>query len=128
VACTKDTCTDGVCSHAADQTSCAAASPICDPKLGCIACASNADCDDGNPCTTEVCTEHKCVSSKVCNAKCCCTDSDCQGGVTTQALPGIGLTICPYQVCSTGTCVTKKQTCALLSSCCPYGCCGITTQ
>ncbi len=55
VACTKDTCNGGVCSNVADSSSCAAATPICDPKLGCLTCNSNADCDDKNDCTTDVC-------------------------------------------------------------------------
>lgn len=123
--CTKDTCNGGVCSNQPDSGVCPALSPICDPKLGCIGCNTAADCDDGVACTADTCEAHKCVNSKLCNEKCCCTDTDCQGGITTLALP-IG-TKCSYSVCGpAGMCTTKTTTCTL-GGCCKYGCCGITT-
>jgi hypothetical protein len=95
--------------------------------LGCIGCNTAADCDDKIDCTTDVCEKHKCVNTKLCNEKCCCTDADCQGGITTLALP-IG-TKCTYSVCEAGgTCTSKTTTCSLGGGCCKYGCCGIQTQ
>jgi len=121
--CTKDSCNGGVCSNQPDNGACPVTSPTCDPKLGCIACKTAADCDDGNDCTTDVCKDNKCLRTKQCNANCCCTDADCQGGITTLALP-IG-TKCTYSVCGAGgKCSSKVTTCSV-GGCCKYGCCGI---
>jgi len=54
------------------------------------ACSVNADCDDSNECTTEVCTALECVYSNVANDTACtddalyCTGTEtCQSGVCT---------------------------------------------
>jgi len=65
-------------------------------------CTTDADCDDGDPCTAEACTEVGCVSANICvqppddntttdvetnpcavpgaPADCCTSDADCQDG------------------------------------------------
>jgi hypothetical protein len=123
IGCTKDSCNSGLCSHQADDAVCLSAAPICDPKLGCIACNSAADCNDDIACTLDSCVNNKCVNAKQCNANCCCTDADCQGGITTLALP-IGQK-CTYNVCGAGGVCAPKTTVCSVGGCCKYGCCGI---
>ncbi|HNO77545.1 MAG TPA: M12 family metallo-peptidase [Phycisphaerae bacterium] len=56
---------------------------ICDPELGCINPNNSAACDDGNACTTsDVCNAGSCVGSSplVCDDSNACTDDTCDPG------------------------------------------------
>ncbi|MBI3834345.1 MAG: hypothetical protein HY287_08460 [Planctomycetes bacterium] len=65
-----DTCSGGVC--------------VGTPIPGCTECTGDADCSDGNPCTTDTCPAGVCVytnNSNPCDDGNACTTSDtCSGG------------------------------------------------
>ncbi len=114
--CTMDICTDCVCEHRPDDTLCVAGS-TCDPTTGCPlrSCTVDADCDDHRPCNgTETCnatamtclpgTPIDCDDADPCTTD-ICDDSVRMGacGHTTRDLdgdmhadlacaPGVGLT------------------------------------
>jgi len=142
--CTKDACGANGCSHTPDNSQCAQGQ-ICDLRYGCVACQKDAQCDDGLACTTDTCIVQTdlhpascsnvstCGKLQYCTSNGCSTcvsDSDCQGGVTTQnvILP-VG---CSTSTCVKGQCQTTVQDCGDFQTCCPpYGCqlkCGIQTQ
>jgi hypothetical protein len=134
IACTKDTCGSNGCSSIPDDTLCMG--QLCDPQLGgCIECHSAADCNDNSACTTDSCNPdtHKCLhvsacgKYQVCNAGTCAecaTDSDCQGGVITQAAePYAAAAGCAVSRCVKGACQATTEVCTGLESCCPpIGC------
>lgn len=64
-------------------------------------CLSNADCNDGNPCTDDLCTGGGCVHDSV--QGCCLTNADCEDG----------------NVCTTNTCNTGNNTCAFANNTLP---------
>jgi len=80
----------------------------------CVACLSAADCDDVNPCTTDVCDAGgACVhinNSDACNDGNACTQTDtCQSGVCTGSNP----VVCPADQChNPGTCDTSTGVCS----------------
>ncbi|HXK16377.1 MAG TPA: hypothetical protein VNG33_01135, partial [Polyangiaceae bacterium] len=140
VACTKDTCGANGCLHTPDDSACAQGQR-CDAQQGCIQCRQASDCDDKINCTTDTCNAGKCYNASNCAAgycdptlnACvtCTTDGECQGGVTTAALP-IGGGPCTKRGCVKGTCTDVAVTCSGEQVCCPpFGCaitCGIQTQ
>ncbi|MEK6675879.1 MAG: hypothetical protein AABZ47_09530, partial [Planctomycetota bacterium] len=127
--CTDDICTLGVCSNPNNMLPCSdglfctltddCSGGVCvgsgDPCPGqlcneitnaCVDCLTNADCNDGNPCTDDICLVGACTTvnnSVSCNDGMFCTLLDtCSDGVCV----GAG-TPCPGQLCneSTDTCV-----------------------
>lgn len=108
-ACTQDLCTAGACTHSflAEGTACpdgrfctgpdVCLAGLCRHSLPCtnlahcdeatdrcLACLNNAECEDGNPCTTDACTPNGCShisNTAVCNDGNACTTNDhCLGG------------------------------------------------
>ncbi len=82
-ACTQgDGCVGGVC-VSGDALECDDGDPctdeVCDPVEGCIYAVNAAPCDDGDPCTTgDVCTEGLCAGEAVdCDDGDPCTDDVC---------------------------------------------------
>lgn len=102
VDCTEDTCVfGGVCEHAAVQSRCPMGER-CFPTQGCATmatrrCATDAECDDGVPCTRDVCVaggmcgnlrdDARCAAGQVCGAAGCVAmgrcagDGECDNGV-----------------------------------------------
>jgi hypothetical protein len=127
--CTEDTCVvGGVCEHAAIQTRCPSGQR-CFPTEGCATmatrrCAMDAQCDDGVPCTRDVCVaggmcssirdDARCSAGQVCGAMGCiatgrCTgDGECSNGVYCD-----GDERCVSGVCQPGT----RRTCADNDAC-----------
>jgi hypothetical protein len=144
IPCTKDVCTANGCTHTPDNTACQPGQK-CDAQRGCVGCLKDTDCDDGLPCTTDVCNNQAggtftCLHSSTCQLDQYCTangcsqcvsDSDCQGGVITAAVP-IPPNGCSVSSCVKGQCQTVVQDCGDFQFCCPpYGCqlnCNIQTQ
>jgi hypothetical protein len=64
-ACTTETCspTSHVCSH--------------EPVADCLACTAAADCNDGDPCTTETCNAGVCGTQAVASCSRCTSAADC---------------------------------------------------
>ncbi len=132
--CTVDACTANGCTHTPDKTKCAMGQ-LCDAQAGCVGCQKATDCDDGLACTTDSCTQGTCGHVSTCGkvtfctvdgCSACLSDSDCQGGVTTNIIQPVG---CSVSTCVKGQCQTTIQDCGDLQTCCPpYGCqlrCGI---
>ena len=79
---------DGVCVRCLDtasgtgrDTGCPASAPVCvgtGADAVCGGCTIDDDCDDGNECTTEVCSKTKCVITAV-TAGAACADGICNG-------------------------------------------------
>lgn len=94
VDCTEDTCVfGGVCEHAAVQSRCPSGQR-CFPMEGCATmatrrCAMDAQCDDGVPCTRDVCVaggmcsslrdDSRCAAGQVCGATGCVAMGRCAG-------------------------------------------------
>ncbi len=113
--CTADACDPATgCTHTSvpDDTTCTFAgglSGIC-LQGACVGCADDADCDDGNACTTATCVNQTCTyanNTNTCNDGNACTYSDhCAGGVCA----GTAIT-CSSNACVTRTC-NGTATCA----------------
>lgn len=78
---------------------------------GGTACSSDADCDDGNDCTVDLCTEGACTSEAECE-----TDADCDDE-----------NVCTIDECIGGCCEVRPQ-CFGDDDCgdgfrCEYNCC-----
>ncbi len=121
--CTEDTCVvGGLCEHLAVNSRCPAGQ-TCFPSQGCATmatrrCAMDAECDDGVPCTRDVCVagnmcssirdDARCGAGQVCGAMGCiamgrCTgDGECSNGVWCD-----GDERCVSGVCQPGT----RRTC-----------------
>jgi hypothetical protein len=96
----------------------------CDPKLGCVECLSDAQCDDGNSCTSDSCDLALHVCTHVSNCE-CKVNSDCQPLITIKvSRPIPPTTLCP--TCVDGKCLSTK----CYGTCCPEGCSldGLCTQ
>jgi len=129
--CTADTCneTSNVCDHVNTPHPGAEGPPgsatcsdgidnDCDGTLdgadaNCVGCVVPADCNDNNPCTTDVCTTGTChnnpATGPVCNDGAFCTVNDtCQAGVctgTTRNCSAAG------DQCNDGTCNESTDAC-----------------
>ena len=86
------TCDDGnVCT---ENDACAKGVCVGTPVPGCAPCVVDADCNDGNPCTTDTCAANVCQYSDNDGAMCdddnICTDNDtCFGGLCAGSpIPG----------------------------------------
>ena len=119
IACTDDTCVvGGVCEHLAVNSRCPSGQ-TCFPAQGCATmatrrCAMDAECDDGVPCTRDVCLagnmcssirdDARCGAGQVCGAMGCiamgrCTgDGECSNGTWCD-----GDERCVSGVCQPGT-------------------------
>ncbi len=91
-----DTCSGSVCVGATDP--CVAPALCSEATNSCVQCLVAADCDDGNPCTTNGCLAGTCTTmnnSNSCNDGLFCLSGDsCIGGVC------VGITdSCPGQLC-----------------------------
>jgi len=65
-------CGDGICEGTEDGANCA---------VDCAACITNADCDDGDSCTTDVCSSGSCSNTPInCDDGDACTTDSCSGG------------------------------------------------
>lgn len=130
-ACTKDdTCADGVCSgqlNCDDKNPCT--SDACGLSGGCTQTALNGNsCEDGNPCTAkELCIKGACVpGAATCDDGDICTSDVCSsatgacshGAATDGANCDDGLACTTTSSCKTGKCVgiaqcDDKQTCTV---------------
>jgi hypothetical protein len=79
-----DTCTGGLCKAGETVLPCNDGNPcsndVCDPSLGCVYSANSAGCEDGNACTTsDTCSEGLCEpgSATDCTDGNACTDDGC---------------------------------------------------
>ncbi len=86
--------------------------------LGACACQASADCDDGDPCTTDSCQQKG--AQKLCMnlpfAGCCTSDAACAGGDG----------VCAFAKCIDGTCSIQPKPCddgvdCTIDSCDPKG-------
>ncbi|WP_197041593.1 thrombospondin type 3 repeat-containing protein, partial [Chondromyces apiculatus] len=77
-------------------------------------CQSNAECDDGNPCTTDTCVAMLCQrapNDNACNDGNACTDGDvCHGGVCVGGAPKTCTAISPCH--TAGTCNPATGICS----------------
>jgi len=100
IACTLDTCVAGTCNHDPDSTKCADEKicngvETCDPKFGCTSGAP-VDCDDGIPCTYDLCQDPAGTCIHYPQDHLCDDDTFCNG-----------VEVCdPIQGCIKGTPVT----------------------
>jgi uncharacterized repeat protein (TIGR01451 family) len=119
---------DVVANGGAIETALASEIEICsaDPAVGVQVapqeiCFSDADCDDGNPCTSDVCNPitGQCQSTPVPNGQACDDQNLCTVGNTCQAgacgTPVVcgGGDLCAPNVCdpATGACVSQPKVC-----------------
>ncbi len=116
IACTADRCIEslGECEYRPHDSRCAAGE-VCDRELGCVpaaACGSDADCDDGDPCTDDRCQQGACSHQFSCA---CQSDADCDDGdpcTDDRCQQGD----CRYDdnaaACDDGDACTRDDTCA----------------
>ena len=94
------------------------------PALASVACSSDADCDDSNPCTNDRCVgvfsricfhESTCDNDKFCDgsALCCINPLGCAGGVSFgTCIPGTPVSCDPGEFCvevGNGECVECNE-------------------
>lgn len=118
--CTTDTCdpADGSCSH--EKVECSG-KQVCDPDTGdCVDCLADADCDDKNPCTDNICgtdltctfppnDDLSCDDGDACNGSEFCKDGECVDGQPLNCDDG---EFCNGQeTCSDGGCVAGEPVC-----------------
>ena len=107
--CTVDAC-DGparACQHKPDNKACNDGNPctvnLCDPAGGCKTLARIGTCDDGNPCTVgESCSNGQCVgaTAAICDDGNPCTANPCNAGSGCLAIPlSDGVACKPGQKC-----------------------------
>ncbi len=113
---------------------------LCAYELNC--CTQALDCDDGDPCTTDSCSNTRCIHTPIakccnkatdCNDKVACTLDTCEGatptkGGTCKATPTTGCcaadadcnasaSSCFAGSCQSGACVYKAICCATDAEC-----------
>src|SRR5581483_9783545 len=106
----QDVCEGGPCVTPAPLT-CDDGNPctddVCDPVLGCVSTPNTSDCDDGDPCTAnDVCTDGTCVGSgDACDDGDSCTEDTCD--------PVAGCSHAPLDgdPCDDGDACTADDTC-----------------
>jgi kumamolisin len=90
-----------------------------------ITCTTNAECDDANACTTDVCNAGACTHTPInCDDGNACTTDSCSGGVCSHtAITCSDGTSCTTDTCNPTTgCVFTWPACGLNDSCCGPGC------
>ncbi len=106
IACTDDNCdeTNDKCVNAPNDSDCSDGlycngAEKCDALLDCQA-GTSVNCDDGNECTTDSCSE----SLKACENTKVADNTACTGGACCSGICQIGITTCPTTVkCWSGT-------------------------
>ena len=116
------TCTQPIGCHHGALVTCPAGQ-ICDPARGCIpkTCNTAADCNDGNPCTTDTCSSgnHTCAISPLADRTSCSDGDVCNGMETCQAgvcMPGTPLNCDDPPACTDGC--DPLQGCVAIPGCC----------
>ncbi|HLK09879.1 MAG TPA: hypothetical protein VKW76_00700 [Candidatus Binatia bacterium] len=86
-----ETCSAGAC-RPGTPVVCPQQTPFCDrtasdPGKLCIAkpCTTGAQCDDGNPCTTDTCVNNSCANTPVTDGTSCSDGDACNGAETCAA-------------------------------------------
>ncbi len=80
---------------------------------GCVLnCGSN--CDDGNPCTVDVCNAGKCTTTL--KLGCCSSDADCSDGdpCTHETCSAVGCVVTPVSDCAVTGCFEERFSSAAL--------------
>lgn len=147
---------DGVCVRCLDtapgtaqDTGCPATAPVCvgtGVDAVCGGCTKAADCDDGNECTTETCSNTKCVVTAVAAGE-MCSKGVCNGAAPEKCVacvddaPGTGTdsgcsaakpvcdpadTAC-YECVKDADCVADKVSCTV-ETCTNHACTHVTTD
>lgn len=109
-------CGDGICEGAEDASNCA---------VDCATCTVNADCDDGNACTTDVCSGGTCSNTPInCDDGNACTADSCSNGVCSNTpITCNDGNACTVDTCNSSTgCVFTPVACGPSDGCCPSGC------
>lgn len=121
VACAKASCYyDAECAGtcpACQAPGCAAGGCGCVPLPGC--CTSTADCDDGDPCTSDSCLQSQCKHTT--NPACCKADTDCSStNVCAKAVCDLSKHLCgtqPVDGCCADDAACTTQNLCMTSSC-----------
>ncbi|MCB9738071.1 MAG: hypothetical protein H6747_02310 [Deltaproteobacteria bacterium] len=139
LACTQDSCIGFVCQWkmalncCGSSFDCLAGESCQDPNTAtskCSACATNADCDDNNTCTSDVCdlsgTKGACVHNKT-DPECCVSDDkECDDGLgctvdSCDAAKGKCTHVQPQGTCCSDSECVSEDVC-LVGSCVNYEC------
>ena len=111
-------CGDGTCEGSEDDINCAV-------DCGVVGCSVNADCDDGNACTDDVCSGGTCSNTPIdCDDGDACTTDSCSGGVcSNDPISCDDGDACTTDTCDPGSgCVNTDPPCQDDDGCCPAGC------
>jgi hypothetical protein len=115
---TSSCCGDGICEGAEDSANCA---------VDCTLCSVNADCADGDSCTTDVCSDGLCVNTSIsCDDSDACTADNCTAGVcSSDPIDCNDLDDCTVDSCDTvGGCVNDPINCDDGNACTTDSCSG----
>jgi hypothetical protein len=119
IGCTSsDTCNNGVCSGA---DNCPSGQVCSASRLICVACTSPADCDDGNPCTTDTCNASNGQCGHSNNTASCNDGKSCTGSDVCAAGRCAGTSTCPSDATcggSTCSCTDGSETLCSASNTC----------
>ena len=139
VVCDSDACHVSVCSPATgectppqeivcEEAECQVSQ--CDPQSGCYlvpiegCCLSDAECDDGNNCTTDTCggadgcSNEPCAAGDECNSLIDCEAGSCEP--ITEPVDCSDGNLCTVEACVEGLgCVSKEQVCPVGRVCNP---------
>jgi serine protease AprX len=90
-------------------------------------CSSNGDCDDGNACTTDTCSNGSCSNTPInCDDGNACTADSCDSGTGNCVNTSINCddgNPCTTDSCDPASgCVHQEPACGLSDGCCPSGC------
>ena len=115
--CTVNTCTNGFCEavNAVAGQLCNGNAGTCDGAGACAgettACESDADCDDGNACTTTSCTDGICTVAAL-EGESCGEGLTCFDGVCAECVKNIHCNDgneCTFNACADGVCETNNK-------------------
>lgn len=93
------------------------------------ACTTNANCDDGNSCTTDTCSGGACSNTPInCDDANACTTDSCSGGVCSNtAITCNDGNTCTADSCDSATgCVATWPACGSADGCCGPSCTSAT--
>ncbi len=122
VSCTKDTCVDGFCHYAPDDTRCdddnVCTNNQCDAAIGCVTNNNNAPCDDGVFCNgADLCANGTCSFHQ---------GTTCPGGVCNESLNNC--TECNADIECGESLPPVKSACVFDSTCTSNGTQTVTTR